>query len=389
LTQCRDSIIIWKNGDNWILDGHNRYDICNKHNIEFNINEKQFENEEEAKIFIINNQLARRNITDFVKCELQLKKKEFLLQIGKEKEHIRKTTLSINDKVPLPEHNTRNTLAKEVDISTGKFAQAEIIIKKAPENIKEKLRQGELSINQAYNIIKENNKQEQLKTKKEIFINSYNSEIINKPIIKNCSAKDFLNEFNDNSIDLLFTDPPYITEIEDINLFLNDWLPLVIKKTKHNGRLLICTGAYPKEIFAYLKIFLSQNKFIIDNPLIWTYKNTLGITPKMKYNLNYQIIWHLYSENSFPLDNSITNEMFSVIEINAPDGRQGTRLHTWQKPDELANRLIRHTTKENDLIVDCFCGTGTFLIAAARQKRIAKGCDISIENINIAKERGC
>jgi hypothetical protein len=80
--------------------------------------------------------------------------------------------------------------------------------------------------------------------------------------------------------------------------------------------------------------------------------------------------------------------MFSVQDINAPDGRLGNRLHTWQKPDELANRLIRHGSKKGDLVVDCFACTGTFLIAAAKFDRIAKGCDISEDNLKIAKQRG-
>jgi len=138
-----------------------------------------------------------------------------------------------------------------------------------------------------------------------------------------------------------------------------------------------------------MNILLKQNKFIVDNPLIWSYKNTLGITPKMKYNLNYQMVLHLYSDKSQELDTSITNEMFNVMEINAPDGRLGNRYHTWQKPDELGMRLIKHSTKENDKILDCFACTGTFLLMAAKMNRQAMGCEINFENAKIAKERGC
>jgi len=81
--------------------------------------------------------------------------------------------------------------------------------------------------------------------------------------------------------------------------------------------------------------------------------------------------------------------MFSVMNINAPDGRQGNRYHTWQKPDELAMRLIKHSTKEGDKIFDCFCCTGTFLLMGAKMGRIADGCDINAENLQIAKQRGC
>jgi DNA modification methylase len=40
-------------------------------------------------------------------------------------------------------------------------------------------------------------------------------------------------------------------------------------------------------------------------------------------------------------------------------------------------------------VIDPFACTGTFLLAASTLGRIAKGCDISAENISIATSRGC
>ena len=212
------------------------------------------------------------------------------------------------------------------------------------------------------------------------------------PIIYNESAVEFLKKIENNSIDLLITDPPYFSEFssyESFLSFINSWVFDALSKIKDTGRAFICSGAYPKEIQAYLNAFSDVAGMIVDNPLVWTYRNTLGVTPKKKYNLNYQLIWHLYTDNSFDLDTSITNEMFSVQDINAPDGRIGNRYHAWQKPDELADRLIRHTTKEGDKIIDCFAGTGTFLISAAKHKRRAIGCDVSENQIQTANQRGC
>jgi len=199
---------------------------------------------------------------------------------------------------------------------------------------------------------------------------------------------DFLNRFENKSIDLLITDPPYSTDVEDLPGFLDKWLYDALSKVKDTGRAFICIGAYPIEIYTYLQ-YLLKTEWIVDNPLIWTYRNTLGQTPKMKYNLNYQLILHLYKETSNPLDNRITNEMFSVQDINAPDGRFGDRFYKWQKPDLLAERLINHTTKEGDTIIDPFAGCGTFILKASEFNRTAYGCDIDIEAINIAKKRGC
>ena len=88
-------------------------------------------------------------------------------------------------------------------------------------------------------------------------------------------------------------------------------------------------------------------------------------------------------------DCPISNEQWSIQEANAPDGRLGDRYHTWQKPTELAERFIRHTTKEGDFVIDPFCCTGTFLISASKLNRKSKGCDISKDNLQIAIDRGC
>lgn len=57
---CRDPIVTW-NGT--IVDGHNRYKICNKHNVRFTTHRASFKDRQEVKWWIIKNQLARRNLT--------------------------------------------------------------------------------------------------------------------------------------------------------------------------------------------------------------------------------------------------------------------------------------------------------------------------------------
>jgi len=183
--------------------------------------------------------------------------------------------------------------------------------------------------------------------------------------------------------DLLITDPPYSTDIEDINAFARSWLPLALSKVNTTGRAYVCVGAYPKELAAYMSVAMP------DQILVWTYRNTLGPSPTHQYKLNWQAILYYQMPDAPPLDCPIMLEQFSVQEINAPDGRQGDRYHTWQKPISLAEQLIRHSTKSGDRVIDPFACTGTFLLAAASLGRIAAGCDISSENIAIAIERGC
>lgn len=58
---CLEPIVVY---DGFIIDGHNRYEICTKHNIPFAITEMAFEYKEEAIAWICAQQLCRRNITD-------------------------------------------------------------------------------------------------------------------------------------------------------------------------------------------------------------------------------------------------------------------------------------------------------------------------------------
>jgi phage N-6-adenine-methyltransferase len=63
---CRDPLVVWNDvNGGWpvLIDGHNRYTICTKHNIPFKTIDIQFESYIEAKNWIVYNQIGRRNIT--------------------------------------------------------------------------------------------------------------------------------------------------------------------------------------------------------------------------------------------------------------------------------------------------------------------------------------
>ena len=60
---CRDPLVVWEAGSELVLvDGFNRYKICTQHRIPFQVEKRQFKDEEEAKDYMINNQLGRRNL---------------------------------------------------------------------------------------------------------------------------------------------------------------------------------------------------------------------------------------------------------------------------------------------------------------------------------------
>jgi hypothetical protein len=69
---CREAIILWDNNGSYVLvDGHNRYQICQKHQLEFKFEIKQFDSLEDVKNWMINNQLGKRNLTEQQKSYLR------------------------------------------------------------------------------------------------------------------------------------------------------------------------------------------------------------------------------------------------------------------------------------------------------------------------------
>ncbi len=203
----------------------------------------------------------------------------------------------------------------------------------------------------------------------------------------NQDAWHFIEQLDDQSVDLLLTDPPYSTDV-DVSTFAS-WLASALPKIKTTGRAYVCIGAYPLELLTYLELLRNEGWIERSQVLVWTYRNTLGPSPTHDYKLNWQAILYLRGVDAAPLDCDRLVEQFSVQDINAPDGRLGDRYHAWQKPDDLAERFVRHASKPGDLVVDPFACTGTFLIAAAALGRRAIGCDISDDNLKIAEQRGC
>jgi DNA modification methylase len=63
------------------------------------------------------------------------------------------------------------------------------------------------------------------------------------------------------------------------------------------------------------------------------------------------------------------------------------RLYATQKPEDLLKRIILSSSNKNDLVMDCFCGSGTLLVVAKKYGRRFIGCDINPKAIKISNQR--
>jgi hypothetical protein len=73
---CRDALVLW---GEVLVDGHNRYGICSKHGIAFNtVQNTQFKSMDDVHLWMIEQHLGRRSVSDFQRGVLALRKKDIL-----------------------------------------------------------------------------------------------------------------------------------------------------------------------------------------------------------------------------------------------------------------------------------------------------------------------
>lgn len=162
-------IMVW--GD-IIVDGHNRYEICNKHNIPYEVKEIEFESKEEVIIWMVRQQLGRRSLTPLQRIAIVEKYKPFYKRKAKENQSkagknygVGSQKLSENStkafqegsenstKVP-KKIDVREELAKDADVSTNTYSKGVKILESGNEELINETISGQKSINKAFNELK-------------------------------------------------------------------------------------------------------------------------------------------------------------------------------------------------------------------------------------------
>ena len=187
----REAIITWKG---YIIDGHNRYEIANKWNLDFQTKSKHFKDEEAVKEWMILNQFGRRNLSNYQRSVLALELESLF------KEKAKKRMLSGNPSQTFDKGRADEKIGDVANVSHETIRKVKAIQEKAPEEVKAKLQTGEVSINQAYKEIKKEEKKEE------------RIELINKQI--NEIEAGNLPEL-EGLFDVISVDPPWNYEGEN------------------------------------------------------------------------------------------------------------------------------------------------------------------------------
>jgi hypothetical protein len=146
---CRDALVLW--GD-LLVDGHNRYSLCQKHGIPFHTVQNQtFQSMDDVHLWMIDNHLGRRSVSDFQRGVLALRKKEIvsarLAQAQAQQSFAQPAGADAATQAdPVW---TREAVARAARVSSATLGQIEKIQKTAAPELVSAVKAGVISINAA------------------------------------------------------------------------------------------------------------------------------------------------------------------------------------------------------------------------------------------------
>ena len=166
--EVREPIVTW-NGV--ILDGHNRWKIIQEHpEINYKTMELMFGSRNEAKAWMIRNQLGRRHLPNYERARLALQLKPLLAEEAKKRQGERNDLKDAEEGDDDGDNfgqksdrssDTKHELAKVAGVSHDTIHKVDVIEQKATPEVKELLRKGEVSVNKVYNDIRQAEREEE------------------------------------------------------------------------------------------------------------------------------------------------------------------------------------------------------------------------------------
>ena len=241
-------------------------------------------------------------------------------------------------------------------------------------------------------------------------------------VIQGDALEALSNEIRDNSIDLIFVDPPYnigknfnghkdkwATDEDYLN-WCYKWIDLCIRKLKQNGSMYIMTST---QFMPFFDIFIRQKMTILSR-LVWYYDSS-GVQAKKYYGSMYEPILFCVKnpENyTFNADEILveakTGSKRKLIDYrkNPPQVYNSEKVpgnvwefarvryrmdeyenHPTQKPVTLLERIIKASSNVGDTVLDPFSGTFTTSFVAKQLGRKSIGIELQEDYVKIGLRR--
>lgn len=389
---ARDPLVVWASkGTLTLLDGHNRYEICTRLELPFDVHEMRFGSRDEAADWMDRNQLGRRNLHPDAFTLLlgrrynRAKKSHGGDRRASGKDCHLKTAQKLADEHGVTEKTVRNAgkfaesveKAKAIDpaieakVSAGKappraaVVKAAALLEKAPERAREIL----ASDKTMAEVVREEKKAEKERIKQEAVekLSEFEAESFG---IAHCS----LTEWDAPQCQLVFTDPPYhdkhVDRFRELGQFAIEHLDEGRFLCTYTGklRLLDCANAVAESGMEWVWIFSVYHPFSKEKHLGGVYNIAENWRPVLVFRKPGPA-W----TPSFQQD---------VVR-----GERSKSHHDWSQDEQTPDQLIQAYSHPGETVLDPFCGGGTTPLVAKRVGRKCFACDVDIAAVAMATDR--
>ncbi len=231
-----------------------------------------------------------------------------------------------------------------------------------------------------------------------------------------------LSNLPDESVDLIFADPPYNIgkdfsgrkdkwdSEEEYLKWCYSWLDLCIQKLKPNGSFYVMTAT---QFVPFFDIYL-RNKINILSRIVWYYDSS-GVQAKKYFGSMYEpILFCVKDKNNYTFNTddilveAKTGSKRKLIDYrkNPPQPYKTEKIpgnvwefarvryrmpeyenHPTQKPISLLERIITASSNIGDVVLDPFSGTFTTCFVAKKLKRRFIGMELQEEYVKIGLRR--
>ena len=227
----------------------------------------------------------------------------------------------------------------------------------------------------------------------------------------------FLSTLEDNSVDLVLTDPPYFigfdggkgwdsqwkSELEYLDWCL-DWTKECQRVLKPN-RMLVVFGTLKTDTFLRYKLLVNDFGLTSQSEIIWSYN--WGGRTKSNFARKHEFAW-CWSKGTDFLFNADDVRVERKTKVNLRTGlafekgtiptcvweknnhttsREYVKWHATQKPFMILERIIKAYTNPGDVVLDVFSGSGSTAISCDRTGRTFVGCELDPEYHQLSLER--
>jgi hypothetical protein len=364
---ARDPLVVWASkGTLTLIDGHNRYEICTRLELPFDIEDMSFSDRSHAEEWIIRNQFGRRNLSAYVRTQLALRLEETVSARAKANQG-KRTDIPKKSAESIKPVETRQEIAKVANVSHDTVAKVKKIdaaekAGKVDAETVAKLRTGEVSINRVVRDLKEQETAAKRQEQKA-------AAVAKRQSVDGLYLGDFRkigDKIPDASVDLIFTDPPYDRKAIELFDGLGEFAARVLRP---GGSLIAYVGHIQlpdvlTDLSRHLRYWWTCGCFHAEAKARMT---EYGIVAGWK-----PIVWFV-KETRGDKHTFITDVVTGAREKSH---------HDWQQAVSEARYFIDLLTHPDDFVVDPFCGGGTTPVACIGSGR--KWASFEIDEANFA-----